>query len=308
MSRESVSRKAVALGARAGVPSRLAAIAENFSELSKARLTMLVLATTLVGYIVGHQGALDFIGLAAALAGTAMCAAGASALNQWWERDLDAKMKRTRGRPLPSGAVLPGDVFALGLALVVIGVTVLAVFTNYRAAFLAFATAAIYVVVYTPLKTMTTLNTQIGAVPGALPPLVGWVAARETYNLEGCLLFAVLWFWQMPHFLAIAWMYREDYAAAGFRMLSGRDAGGRHTAWQALLYTVCLVAVTALPAVVGFNSSIYLAGALALGAGFAWFAASFLADRSRNRARALFLASVAYLPLLLALLVFTRKG
>jgi len=308
MNRGISERLPLATVVRPGVGSRVRALCENFSELSKARLSSMVLVTTLVGFVAGNQGSIDLLRLFATLAGTASCAAGASALNQWWERDLDLRMRRTRDRPLPAGRVLPGDVLLLGIFLVLLGVGLLVFFTNIRAAFLAFATAAIYVVVYTPLKTMTTLNTPVGAIPGALPPLIGWVAARGSYQLEGCLLFAILWFWQMPHFLAIAWIYRDDYEKAGFRMLSGRDSTGLHTAWQSLLYLVCLVAVSLLPAIAGFNSTAYLWGAALLGAGFAWFAMAFLGDRSRARARALFLFSVAYLPALLALLAFTRRA
>lgn len=287
--------------------ARTESLWSDLAELCKARLSFLVLITTLVGFLLGWQGPMDYLLLAATLAGTALCAAGASALNQWWERDLDARMKRTRNRPLPGKRLQPWEALGMGILSSITGIALLAAMTNARAAFLAFATIAIYVLVYTPLKRMTSLNTLVGAVPGALPPLIGWVAARGSYNLEGCLLFAILWFWQMPHFLAIAWMYREDYAGAGFVMLPGSDPDGSATARQALLYTICLLLVSLMPAVMGFQSALAFFGSLLLGIGFTIFALRFLADRSRPRARALFLSSILYLPLILGLLVATRK-
>jgi len=278
----------------------------DLSELFKARLSFLVLLTTMVGFLLGWKGPLNYGLMAATLIGTAMCAAGASALNQWWERDTDALMKRTRNRPLSSGRMNPRDALLLGILCCIGGVAVLAVFTNLRATFLAFATIAIYVAIYTPLKRMTSLNTLVGAIPGALPPLIGWLAARESYQLEGCLLFAILWFWQMPHFLAIAWMYREDYQAGGYVMLSGNDPDGVMTARQGFLYSMCLVLISLMPGLLGFVSVWGFWGALVCGLIFVWYAAKFLQQRSRGRARALFFASIFYLPVLLAILVATR--
>ena len=275
--------------------------------LVKARLSLLVLITTLVGFLLGWQGPLDWVLLAATLAGTALCAGGAAALNQWWERDLDALMKRTRMRPLPAQRMQPMDALIFGLLFSVTGVAILGFFTNPRAAFLAFATIAIYILVYTPMKRRSSLNTLVGAVPGALPPLIGWVAARGRYDLEGCLLFAVLWFWQMPHFLAIAWMYREDYANAGCVMISGNDSQGEVTSRQALLYSFCLLIVTLLPGLIGFNSPLYFFAALALGTAFCGFAMNFLLHRDRAAARRLFFCSILYLPLLLGVLVATTR-
>ncbi|MEI8311923.1 MAG: protoheme IX farnesyltransferase [Verrucomicrobiota bacterium] len=183
----------------------------------------------------------------------------------------------------------------------------LALFTNPRAAFLAFSTIAIYILVYTPIKRWSSLNTLVGAVPGALPPLIGWVAARGRYDLEGCLLFAVLWFWQMPHFLAIAWMYREDYANAGCVMISGNDPQGTITSRQALLYSLCLMIITLLPGLIGFNSPLYFFAALALGTAFCGFAMNFAFRRDRPAARRLFFCSILYLPLLLGVLVATAR-
>jgi len=276
------------------------------AELCKARLSFLVLITTLVGFLLAWRGPMNFLLLGATLLGTALCAAGASALNQWWERDSDALMHRTRERPLPARRIHPSDALLFGLFISILGVAILALFTNPRAGFLAFATITIYVMVYTPLKKMTSLNTLVGAVPGALPPLIGWVAARGSYSLEGCLLFALLWFWQMPHFLAIAWMYKDDYARAGFVMLPASDPDGSLTGRQALLYSLCLVLVSLTPVLAGFNSPWYFFAALLIGAAFVWYSALFLIRRDRPSARRLFLASICYLPLVLALLVASR--
>lgn len=280
---------------------------DDILVLVKVRLSLLVLLTTLAGFLLGWRGPLNWILLASTLAGTALSAGGASALNQWWELELDGRMKRTRTRPLPARRMRPRDALIFGLLLSVAGIAVLAAMANIRAAFLAFATVAIYILVYTPMKRRSPLNTLVGAVPGALPPLIGWIAARGQYQLEGCLLFAFLWFWQMPHFLAIAWMYREDYDNAGCVLLTGIDAGGKVTSRQALLYSLCLLIVTLLPGVIGFNSPLYFFGALALGSALSGFAVNFAIRRTRDAARALFFFSIIYLPVLLGLLVATRR-
>jgi len=287
--------------------SRQDSVWDDVVTLVKARLSLLVLVTTLVGFLLGWRGPLNWTLLTATLAGTALCAGGAAALNQWWERELDGRMKRTRSRPLPARRMQPKDAFLFGLLLSVMGVLILCALVNIRAAFLAFATVAIYILLYTPMKRWSSLNTLVGAVPGALPPLIGWVAARGRYDLEGCLLFAVLWFWQMPHFLAIVWMYREDYANAGCVMITGSDARGAATSRQALLYSLCLILITLLPSVLGYNSPAYFFGALALGCAFSGFAMNFMVQRSRTAARSLFFSSIVYLPLLLGLLVATQK-
>lgn len=280
----------------------------DIMTLVKARLSFLVLITTLVGFLLGwRQGPMDWLMLSATLLGTALCAGGAAALNQWWERDLDSRMKRTRSRPLPARRMQPLDALLFGLFLSTSGIAILGLFTNARAAFLAFATIAIYILVYTPMKRWSSLNTLVGAVPGALPPLIGWVAARGHYDLQGCLLFAVLWFWQMPHFLAIAWMYREDYERAGCVMITSGDPEGGATSRQAALYALCLLLVTLLPGLLGFNSPWYFFAALALGTAFCGFAMSFLLHRDRNSARRLFFSSIVYLPVLLGLLVATAR-
>jgi len=287
--------------------ARRESLASDFFELTKARLSLLVLMTTLVGFLIGWQGPMDYVLLTATLFGTALCAAGAAALNQWWERDYDALMKRTSDRPLPAGRMLARDALLFGLLLCLTGLAILWIFTNIRAAFLAFATIGIYVIVYTPLKRMTTLNTLVGAIPGALPPLIGWVAARGVYQLEGSLLFMIMWFWQMPHFLAIAWMYRDEYADAGYVMLSRRDPQGYVTSSQAFLYSLCLLIVSVLPALLFFANYWYLVGALILGIPFCAMALRFVMRRDRTSARQLFFFSIVYLPLLLGLFVLTQR-
>ena len=280
---------------------------DDVMELVKARLSLLVLLTTLVGFLIAWRGPMHWVLLSATLLGTALCAGGAAALNQWMERDIDARMKRTRERPLPGGRMSPRDALLFGLLFSLTGIAILGLFTNLRAAFLAFATIAIYIIVYTPMKRMSSLNTIVGAVPGALPPLIGWVAARGSYGLEGGLLFATLFFWQMPHFLAIAWMFRDDYKAGGCVMLTDGDTDGSMTGRQALLYSICLLVISLLPGFLGFNSPLYFYGALLLGLGFSAFSAIFLIRRDRDSARNLFFASILYLPLLLGLLVATLR-
>lgn len=293
----------------AAVPTELqkTALLDDVMELVKARLSLLVLLTTLVGFLIAWRGPMPWVLLTATLLGTALCAGGAAALNQWMERDIDARMKRTRERPLPAGRMSPRDALLFGLLFSISGIAILGLFTNLRAAFLAFATIAIYIVVYTPMKRMSSLNTLVGAIPGALPPLIGWVAARGSYGLEGGLLFATLFFWQMPHFLAIAWMFRDDYKAGGCVMLTDSDPDGSMTGRQALLYSICLLVISLLPGFLGFNSPLYFYGALLLGLGFSAFAAIFLLRRDRDSARNLFFVSILYLPLLLGLLVATIR-
>ena len=279
----------------------------DLSELVKARLSLLTVATAMAGFALGVQEAWSWLLLAATLVGTALSASGAAALNQWWERDLDARMKRTRERPLPAGRMTAPDALFAGALLSVSGVLLLALFANLLAAALALVTIIFYILVYTPLKRVTSLNTIIGAVPGALPPLIGWTAARGSINAEGLTLFAILFLWQMPHFLAIAWLYRTDYAQAGFKMLSENDETGAVTGRQAFIYALALLAVSLLPSVFFDYSAIYFYGALLLGAGFASIAANFaVSGGSVPAARWLFLGSIAYLPLLLGLMVLAR--
>lgn len=287
--------------------SRQSSLTRDFAELVKARLSLLVLITTLVGFLLGWSGPIDYLLLSMTLIGTALSACGASALNQWWERHLDALMKRTCDRPLPAKRLHPLDALLFGLLCVTIGVALLVIFVNLLSAFLATITVVIYVLFYTPMKRWSTLNTLMGAIPGALPPLLGWTAATNEIGLGGCVLFLLLWFWQMPHFLAIAWLYREDYATAGFRMLSVNDPDGFMTSRQALLYSLALLAVSLLPTLIGMASPRYFLAAFILGLSFSTTAFLFVKDRTRKNARILFFASIIYLPLILGvLIIFSR--
>jgi protoheme IX farnesyltransferase len=277
-----------------------------WSDLVKARLTILVLLTTLAGFYAGTEGATDWVLLAHALLGTALVACGAAALNQWWEREHDAKMPRTEARPLPAKELSESTVLIAGGLLSIGGLVYLAVFVNLLTSLLGAITLLCYLLVYTPLKRVTTLNTAIGAIPGALPPLMGWTAARDSVSREGWALFAILFFWQLPHFLAIAWMYREEYAKAGFVMLPVRDPEGIRTGRQAISHTLGLIPVSVCPALFGMSGVIYFFGALLLGLAFLWCAIQFSRELTRARARQLFFASILYLPLLLGLMALDK--
>ena len=277
-----------------------------FGELVKARLTFLVLLTTLVGFYVGFRGALDYLLMFHTLLGTALVAGGAAALNQLLERTYDARMRRTEDRPLPSGRLQPDTVLIMGGLCSAIGLVYLAGAVNLLTGLLGAITLVSYLFIYTPLKRVTPLNTAIGAVPGALPPLMGWTAARGEINIEGWSLFAIVFIWQLPHFLAIAWMYREDYAKAGFAMLPMFDPDGRRTSGQAVSHTLGLLPISLCPFMFGLEGGIYLIGALVLSLGFVWQAIRFSRDLTLQRARGLFYASIIYLPLLLGLMVFDK--
>jgi protoheme IX farnesyltransferase len=277
-----------------------------FSDLVKARLTMLVLLTTAVGFYAGWQGAMNFVPFFNTLAGTALVAAGAAALNQLLEREYDAKMRRTQDRPLPSGRLQPATVAIFGGVSSVAGLIYLALTVNLLTSVLGAVTLVSYLFIYTPLKRVTWLNTAIGAIPGALPPLMGWTAARNDLSGEGWALFAILAFWQIPHFFAIAWIYREEYAKAGFVMLPNVEAGGRRTAQQTVSHAMALFIVSLFPFLFNMAGAVYLGGALFLGAAFLFCAIQFSRQLSLARARQLFLASIVYLPLLLAILCLDK--
>lgn len=277
-----------------------------FSELVKARLTSLVLVTTAVGFYIGMRGSMDWLLLFHTLLGTAMVAGGAAALNQLIEREHDAKMHRTEDRPLPSGRLTPETVLVFGGLISATGLAYLALTVNLLTSVLGIVTLFSYVFVYTPLKRVTTLNTVIGAIPGALPPLMGWTAARGQINVEGWSLFAILFFWQLPHFLAIAWMYRDDYARGGYVMLPIVDPDGVRTGRQAISHTIGLMAVSLFPVLLGLAGWYYCAGAILLGAIFLAAAIRFSRRLTMSAARQLFFASIIYLPLLLGLMVLDK--
>jgi protoheme IX farnesyltransferase len=276
------------------------------AELTKARLTSLVLLSTLVGFCMGWQGRMDYALMLHTLLGTALVAAGAAALNQLLERDLDAKMRRTAGRPLPSGRVPPNAALVFGGVSAAVGLVYLAAAVNLLTSLLGAITLISYLFLYTPLKRLTPLNTVVGAIPGALPPLMGWVAARGEITSAGWSLFAIQFFWQLPHFLAIAWLYREDYARAGFAMLPVVEPSGRQTAAHAVCHALGLLPVSMCPALFGLTGLLYLGGAFVLGLAFLGCAIHFARQLSERGARQLFFASLLYLPLLLGLMVVDK--
>src|SRR5664280_590267 len=276
------------------------------ADLVKARLTTLVLLTTFVGFFMGERGPMDFALMFHALAGTALVAAGAAALNQLLEREYDAKMRRTQNRPLPAGQLEPATVMIFGGMCATAGLLYLALAVNLLTSVIGAVTLVSYLFIYTPLKRVTWLNTAIGAVPGALPPLMGWTAARGELSGEGWALFAILALWQIPHFFAIAWIYRDEYAKAGFVMLPNVDVSGRRTAQQTVSHALALLIASLAPFALKMAGPVYLAAALVLGAGFLGCAVQFSRQLTLARARQLFLASIIYLPLLLAALVWDK--
>ena len=280
---------------------------QDWSELCKLRLTSLVLLTTWVGLYCGSAGRLDPWRTLCTLLGTVLVAAAAAVLNEWLERVPDAKMERTAQRPLPTGRVGPDEALLGGALMSAVGLAILYFGVYPPTAFLAAATLALYLFVYTPMKKISVLNTLVGAVPGAIPPLLGFVAGRGSLGPEGWALFSILFLWQIPHFLAIAWRYRTDYRRAGFRMLACHDERGRVTGLVATLYCLALLVVSLWPFYLGAAGMLYLGGALLLGLAFAGLASRFAIHPTSDTARQLFLASVVYLPILLILLVVDRR-
>ena len=279
----------------------------DFAELFKARLTLLVLLTTAAGFYLGAESPINYAALFHVVFGTAAAAAGAAALNQWLERKLDALMRRTRTRPVPAGRMRPAEALTLGVALSVLGVSYLGATCNALSATLAALTIVIYIFGYTPLKRASTANTVVGAIPGAVPPMIGWVAARGAIEAGAWSLFAILLLWQLPHFFAIAWMHREDYSRAGFRMISSDDRSGERSASQSVFFCILLLVIAGLPAFLGVVTFAYLAIELVLGGLFVAVAMRFLKARTVRAARLLFITSIVYLPLLLAALVLTKS-
>jgi len=277
-----------------------------YAELFKARLTFLVVLTTLVGFYIGSAGPVDYLLLIHTVLGTALVASGASALNQLWERKYDAHMRRTQDRPLPSGRMQPQSVLMIGCTCAFAGLGYLALAVNLVTCLIGAASLLTYLFVYTPLKRVTWLNTVVGAVPGGLPPLMGWTAARGHLSTDGWALFGILAIWQLPHFMAIAWMYRDEYARAGFKMLPVLDPDGHRTGSQAVTYTLALLPVSLCPSLVQLTGPTYFVGALALGLVFLWSAIQFSRHLTLSRARHLFYVSIIYLPLLLGLMVLDK--
>lgn len=274
--------------------------------LTKPRITALVLITTGVGFYLALPGALDPVLLLHTLLGTALLAGGTNALNQYAERGPDARMKRTRDRPIPSGRLSPDRALLFAAGISVAGAAYLALAVNPLTALLGALALGMYIFLYTPLKRRTWWCTVVGAIPGALPPMMGWTAVRAELDPVALVLFAVVFLWQLPHFYAIAWIYRSDYARAGFPMLPVIDADGDRTSRQIVGYTAALVGVSALTSVLGLTGALYLAGSVALGLGFLAFGVWVAGRRTTLQARRLFLASVVYLPALLLLMVIDK--
>ncbi len=277
-----------------------------FAELTKPRITLLIVLTSAAGFALATKGSINYAALTSAMIGIALLSSGIATLNQYLERDLDGLMRRTATRPLPSGKLLPWEALAFGSGLTILAEFYLAVLVNPLTALLGLTVIAGYLFGYTPLKTRTSLSTLVGAFPGAVPPLIGWTAATGELSLEAWVLFAILFLWQFPHFLAIAWMYREDYARAGILMLPVVEPNGRITGQQIVVYTLMLLPVSLLPFALGLAGTAYLYGAILLGLLFLYSSIRAAFSQSRHEARRLLLASVLYLPLLFALMVANR--
>ena len=285
------------------IERRSASSVADYVQLAKPRLNLLVVATSAAGYYLGGPSSPDLALMAQAVAGTALVAGGAAVLNQVYERDTDALMRRTRLRPLPDGRVSPADARLFGYGLTIAGLLLLATRANWLAAALALATVFIYLVIYTPMKLLTPLSTLVGAVPGALPALIGWTASHGSIAAGGATLFAIVFLWQIPHFMAIAWLYRDDYGKAGFPMLSVIDPSGVRSGHQAALFAAALVPISLAP----ITSPVSFALILALGLAQFALALRFAIARSDASARALFVGSITYLPLLWAVMIVGKR-
>ncbi len=297
--REPSSTAETAVPVSIGVPSA-------YLELTKPSVVWLIILSTAVGFYMGSPNSLSFALFLHTLAATALLAGGTGALNQWLERDLDARMRRTEQRPLPSGRLQPLPAMLFGAGLTVIGLVYLALAVNPLTALLGLLTTTGYLFVYTPLKTRTPLSTFVGSFPGAMPPLIGWVAARNELGFEGWALFALLLVWQFPHFYAIAWMYREDYAKAGILMLPVVKPDGVATARRIVFYAALLVPVSLAPAWLGMTGTIYLTGAVVCGLGYLYFGLLAAREKTTMQARRVLQASIVYLPLVYFLLIFDK--
>ncbi|HUB33591.1 MAG TPA: heme o synthase [Bryobacteraceae bacterium] len=289
----------------------------DYIELTKPRITWLILMSTGIGYFFGLPGAaswwqflksIPLLSLFHTILGTGLIASGTAALNQWYEREADRKMKRTARRPLPAGRISPAGALAFGLTLSVVGFLELWLGVNPLAGLLGAFTLLSYLFIYTPMKQRTWWSTTIGALPGAMPPMIGFAASAGAITRESWVLFAILFLWQFPHFYSIAWMYKEDYARAGIRMLPVVEPDGRSTARQIVLFGLALIPVSLAPAMLGMAGRIYLVGALLLGLWFLYSGLRVAAERTALRARGVLLASVLYLPLIYGLMLIDRPG
>ncbi len=280
---------------------------QAYLSLSKPRIGTMVLVTTALGYVLGAQNGIHWGILLLTLLGSVLTCAGSAALNCYIERDSDKYMSRTSARPLPSGVLPASNALSYGVLMILCGTCTLALGVNLLTAFLALLTAFLYVLVYTPLKRVTWLNTFIGAIPGALPPVGGWTAATGSLSIEALALFAILFVWQHPHFYAIAWIYRDDYRQGGMQMLPVIDPEGRRTFRQVMIYSVLLIIVSVLPVYLGLSGPLYLFGALALSLGFLVSASIVSFSRTTEAARGLLHASLVYLPGLFLVIIADRS-
>jgi protoheme IX farnesyltransferase len=280
--------------------------AMDFAELGKPRVVVMVLITTFVGFYLGSRGTTDLLRVLPTLVGTGLAAAGTLALNQFLERDLDAKMERTRRRPLPEGRLQPADALVFGVVTTVAGLLYLTVAVNGLSGAVTAATSVSYLFLYTPLKRKTPLCSVVGAVPGALPPVTGWVAAHNALGVEAAILFAILFLWQLPHSLAIARMYRDDYARAGIRVLPVVEPDAKSTGRQIVSNCLALLLVGLLPSFVGLAGPVYFLSALVLGGMFLAYGIAFARLRTIGSARQLLLASLLYLPALLIVMALDK--
>ena len=280
----------------------------DYLELTKPRITWLILMSTAVGYFFGARGAWSFWSILHTILGTALIASGTAALNQWYERDADRKMRRTADRPIPSGRLAADRALGFGILLSALGFAELALGVNWLSGFLGLFTLLSYLFLYTPLKQRTPLSTLVGAFPGAMPPMIGYAAASGVLDRQAWTLFAILFLWQFPHFLSIAWMYREDYARAGIRMLPVVQPSGEGTARQIVLYSLALIPVSMVPSLLGMSGKIYFFGAFALGLWYLYSGVRVAFDRTILRARAVLLVSVIYLPLIYGLMLLDRPS
>jgi protoheme IX farnesyltransferase len=279
---------------------------KDYIALTKPRITWLILMSTGVGYFFGAKNGWHFITLIHTIIGTGLIASGTAALNQWYEREADGKMHRTQSRPLPSGRLVAWKALVFAIAISAAGFAELWIGTNPLAAMLGLTTLLCYLFVYTPLKQRSPHSTTIGSIPGAMPPLIGFAAARGTLTWEAWVLFAILFLWQFPHFYAIAWMYKEDYARAGIRMLPVVEPDGKSTARRIILYSMALIPISLMPKFFLMAGNVYLYGAIALGLAFLYYGLRIGMDRTRQQARRVLLASVVYLPLLFSLMLLDR--
>ncbi|HTA71125.1 MAG TPA: heme o synthase [Bryobacteraceae bacterium] len=280
----------------------------DYLALTKPRITWLILMSTGIGYFFGSKGAWHFLTLFHTLLGTGLLASGTATLNQWFEREADGKMRRTQARPLPSGKLHEEKALLFGLLISAAGFFDLQLAVNPLAALLGAVTLGSYLFIYTPLKQRSPHSTTIGAIPGAMPPLIGYAAASGTLTWDAWILFAILFLWQFPHFYAIAWMYREDYERAGIRMLPVVEPDGESTARRILWFSVALIPISLVPKFLSMTGNVYLIGAAAMGLLFLYAGLRITFDRTRQQARRVLLASVVYLPVLYGLMLFDHAA